>query len=134
MKDALPGAGMDATPDRRPGVPMELEPHPIGHAHWDEPEPQPLTVPILARPELTRPTPVFGTSSPPRGVSGAIRRFAYRIPDHRPAHWLTLMLADRVDAIEHDPIRALPFALGVGAAVAMLMLRQRRSNRRFRWR
>jgi hypothetical protein len=46
-------------------------------------------------------TPVFGTSSPPRGLSGVIRKYAYRrFSEGRAAHWLLLIGADRVDAIE----------------------------------
>jgi hypothetical protein len=42
---------------------------------------------------------VFGTSCPPKGVSGAIRRYSYRrYSEARAAHWLLLMAADRVDA------------------------------------
>ncbi|MBG6183882.1 hypothetical protein IWX65_001850 [Arthrobacter sp. CAN_A214] len=43
-------------------------------------------------------TPVFGTSAPLHGVSGAIRRYAYRYGEGRAAHWLILIFADRVDA------------------------------------
>jgi hypothetical protein len=44
---------------------------------------------------------VFGTSAPPRGLSGAIRKYAYRrFSEGRAAHWLLLLGADRVDAIE----------------------------------
>lgn len=50
-------------------------------------------------------TPVFRTAQPPRGVSGAIRRIAYaRYSEARAAHWLLLVLADRVDALEHHAL------------------------------
>ena len=50
---------------------------------------------------MPRIPPVFGTSTPPRGLSGAIRKYAYReYSEGRAAHWLLLMLADRVDAVE----------------------------------
>jgi hypothetical protein len=46
-------------------------------------------------------TPVFGTSCPPKGLSGAIRKFSYRrYSEGRAAHWLLLVAADRVDAWE----------------------------------
>jgi hypothetical protein len=46
-------------------------------------------------------TPVFGTSTPPKGLSGAIRKVAYaRYSEARAAHWLLLLAADRVDAKE----------------------------------
>ena len=40
-------------------------------------------------------------SPPPsrsHGLSGAIRRLAYRYPDHHLRHWSLLLLGDRVDA------------------------------------
>jgi hypothetical protein len=44
-------------------------------------------------------TPVFGTSAPLHGVSGMIRRVAYRrYSEARAAHWVLLLLADRVDS------------------------------------
>ena len=47
-------------------------------------------------------TPVFGTSCPPRFLSGALRKLAYRrYSEARAAHWLILVAADRVDALEH---------------------------------
>lgn len=46
-------------------------------------------------------TPVFGTSVPLTGLSGAIRRVAYgRYSEGRAAHWLLLLAADRVNAGE----------------------------------
>ena len=46
-------------------------------------------------------TPVFGTSCPPRGASGQIRRYAYaKYSEARAAHWLLLLAADRVDEFE----------------------------------
>jgi hypothetical protein len=46
-------------------------------------------------------TPVFGTSCPPKGASGALRKYAYaKYSEARAAHWLLLLAADRVDAVE----------------------------------
>jgi len=46
-------------------------------------------------------TPVFGTSAPTKGLSGVIRRYSYaRFSEARAAHWLLLVAADRVDAVE----------------------------------
>ena len=46
-------------------------------------------------------TPVFGTSCPPKGASGVMRKYAYaRFSEGRAAHWMILVVADRVDAIE----------------------------------
>jgi hypothetical protein len=43
---------------------------------------------------------VFGTSTPPSGLSGAIRRTAFRYSESSYDHWLPLMLADRVSVVE----------------------------------
>jgi hypothetical protein len=46
-------------------------------------------------------TPVFGTSCPPKGLSGVIRKGAYRrYSEAQLGHWLLLLAADRVDAWE----------------------------------
>ena len=49
------------------------------------------------RPDLTA---VFGTSTPPSGPSGAIRRLAFKYSESSYGHWLPLMLADRVSVVE----------------------------------
>ena len=69
-------------------------------AHWDYPDQQPETRPRERSIEHQHLTPVFGTSTPPKGVSGVMRRYAYRrFSEARAAHWLVLIAADRVDAI-----------------------------------
>jgi hypothetical protein len=50
--------------------------------------------------EVGRLTPVFGTAVPPRGLSGLVRRAAYKIPEHKGKRWMLLMLADRIDVQE----------------------------------
>jgi hypothetical protein len=59
---------------------------------------------------------VFGTSTPLKGLSGAIRRAAYQLPDHYPSHWMLLMLGDRVDSWGTRARRVLP----VAAAMAIV--------------
>ena len=43
---------------------------------------------------------MFGTSTPPASLSGAIRRVAFRYSESSYGHWLPLMLADRVGVVE----------------------------------
>jgi hypothetical protein len=43
---------------------------------------------------------VFGAAVPARGLSGVLRRAAYRVPEHRSARWTLLLAADRVDVLE----------------------------------
>jgi hypothetical protein len=54
--------------------------------------------------------PVFGTAAPIKGLSGVMRKAAYRYPDHWARHWMMLILADRVDSFEHNLRRTLPLA------------------------
>lgn len=94
------GWGADADPSMRPGVPRELpEPRRVRGAWWDEPERQ-ADDPDMARPSYKRRTPMFGTAQPACGLSGLIRKSAYRIPEYRTSHWLALLLSDRVNAVE----------------------------------
>ena len=103
LEARIPGWGADRDPSNRPSVPRErlVDGKEIG-AHWDFPERQPEDRPRERSVEHKFLTPVFGTAQPPRGVSGAIRRFAYhRYSEGRAAHWMLLLFADRVDALEH---------------------------------
>lgn len=94
-------AAVDADAAERPGVPREAQPRPAEGAHETEPERQPGTEQHLVRAGLDEPTPVVGMAQPPRGLSGAVRRAAYRIPETRARHWMLLMVGDRVDVLEH---------------------------------
>jgi hypothetical protein len=100
LRARIPGWGADLDPADRPAVPQEVPGIETG-AHWELPEQQPELTPrerSIEHLELPR---VFGTSVPLKGVSGAIRRHAYaRYSEARAAHWLLLIAADRVDAVE----------------------------------
>jgi hypothetical protein len=99
LRARIPGWGADLDPADRPSVPRErFDPGAAG-AHWDSPDRQPEIWPRERSIEHEFLTPVFGTSCPTKGVSGALRKFAYRrFSEGRAAHWLTLMAADRVDS------------------------------------
>jgi hypothetical protein len=117
--------GADLSGPSRPGVPMETEPRPLTPTvHWTEPERQPPDPRVTRRRELQQLTPVFSTAIPPRGLSGVLRRAAYRIPETRARHFLTLMLADRVDVLEHRLVRMLKVVtlLPLGTAAAVLLV------------
>jgi hypothetical protein len=87
---------------------METEPRPVGSAHWSVPERQKDPGNVLKRKGLAELTPVFGTSVPPRGLSGVIRRAAYKLPEHYTTHWFLLLLSDRIDALESAVSEILP--------------------------
>ena len=61
---------------------------------------------------------------------GVMRRAAYEIPEHHTMHWMILLLADRVDSIEHRVLRILPFALPLAVAGAAALAVTRRRRRR----
>jgi hypothetical protein len=101
LRARIPGWGADLDPKDRPSIP-KLRLHDVPGAHWDFPERQPEHRPRERSIEHAFLTPVFGTTCPTSGVSGVIRRFAYRrYSEGRAAHWLLLLGADRVDAWEH---------------------------------
>jgi len=100
-KDHIPGWGMDADPENDPTYPMK---HWNGADHerfnYEKAPQQPIDIEVLhsiERPGVTR---VFGTSTPPSGLSGKIRRYAFKFSEATTAHWMTLILADRVNVIE----------------------------------
>jgi hypothetical protein len=100
LRARIPGWGVDLNPSDRPGIPRErFDPSATG-AHWDFPERQPDRWGREHSNEHKFLTPVFGTSTPPRGLSGMIRRFAYRYSEGQTAHWMLLMLGDRIDVLE----------------------------------
>lgn len=99
LRARIPGWGADLNKADRPSVP-KLKSLDTG-AHWDFPERQPEKWPRERSIEHRFLTPVFGTAQPPSGLSGAIRKFAYKFSEGRAAHWLILIYADRVDAAEH---------------------------------
>ena len=98
LRRTIPGWGVDRNPADRPSYPKEQFQN--TGAHWDFPERQ---VPRGFRERSTEHkflTPVFGTGQPLKGLSGAIRRYAYTFSEGQTAHWLLLIAGDRVDVLE----------------------------------
>jgi hypothetical protein len=101
LRARIPGWGADLDPRDRPAVPQQRYDPAASGAHWEFPERQPELWPRERSIEHAQLTPVFGTSTPPKGLSGALRRYAYaKYSEGRAAHWLILLGADRVDAWE----------------------------------
>ncbi len=97
------GWGVDADPRNDPTYPMRQRPDDATADQaltWERPPLQPQSVEVLASTEHNRRTAVFGTSTPPSGLSGAIRRRAYHQSEGKWGHWLMLLLADRIDVVE----------------------------------
>jgi hypothetical protein len=101
LRARIPGWGADLDPKDLPSVPkLQYRPDATG-ARWEFPERQQEKFPRERSIEHKFLTPVFGTACPPKGISGLIRRRAYRkYSEARAAHWLLLIAADRVDAWE----------------------------------
>ena len=98
---SIPGWNSDADPENEPTYPMK---HYNGDDHkrldYERPTQQPQNVEILHSNERPNITAVFGTTCPPKGLSGKLRRHAFNYSEGNWNHWLTLILADRVNAIE----------------------------------
>jgi hypothetical protein len=94
------GWGADLDRANRPAVPMERTPPRLKGVHWEQPEQQPVRMQVFHSTERDGITPVFGTSTPPSGLSGRIRAAAYQRSENDLRHWLLLMLADRVNVVE----------------------------------
>jgi hypothetical protein len=100
LRARIPGWGADLDPRDRPAVPQERFDPQLSGAHWEFPERQAEKWPRERSIEHKFLTPVFGTSCPPKGLSGVIRKYAYaRYSEGRAAHWLLLIAADRVDTV-----------------------------------
>ena len=97
----IPGWGVDADPRNDPTFPIrhreDLETRGLT---WERPTQQNPDVEILRSIEHTRLPAVMGTSTPPRGLSGMIRRYAFRRSESDWWHWLLLMGADRINVVE----------------------------------
>jgi hypothetical protein len=98
---SINGWGVDADLQNEPTYPMK---HWTGDDHrrrdYERHPQQPLTVEVLHSNERPDVTTVFGTSTPPAGLSGALRRYAFRYSENSWGHWLPLVLADRVNVVE----------------------------------
>ncbi|HEX8617117.1 MAG TPA: hypothetical protein VF911_06000 [Thermoanaerobaculia bacterium] len=104
------GWGADLDHANRPMFPMEL-PSTVMNVRGDvgvRQVPDSKVHVSVEHPDLT---PVFGNSCPPHGLSGMLRDYAYQFGEASNRHWMTLILADRVDIFEHligDALRGRP--------------------------
>lgn len=95
------GWGIDADRNNDPTYPIRRRLDTAQErSGWTRPAQQPIDVEVLhsnERPDLTA---VFGTSTPPSGLSGIIRRAAFAYSESSYLHWLPLVLADRINVVE----------------------------------
>lgn len=132
-RSQIPGWGADLDRKNRPAVPMERTPPRLEGVHWDEPEQQPQHMEVLHSIERPNITPVFGATVPPSGLSGVLRRRAFTYSENDLRHWMTLLMADRVNVVEGvvDDMRRNPAShplvlAGVAGVLGWYMLKQRR--------
>ncbi len=97
----IKGWGIDADPKNDPTYPFKKRLSEEEKQNlMDRPTQQISNVEILKSIERPNLSSVFGTASPPKGLSGAIRRMAFKHSEGEYRHWLPLMLADRIDSWE----------------------------------
>lgn len=97
----IKGWGIDADPENEPTYPMKNY---NGDDHkrynWVRPPQQLQEIEVLHSNERPNISAVFGTSTPPSGLSGNIRRYAFKYSENSYGHWLPLLLADRINVVE----------------------------------
>ena len=152
------GWGADLDPAVRPAYPKERTPPRLPHA-VEPPQQQHANVEVLHSTERPGITPIFGSTLPPSGLSGRLRRLAFRHSENDLRHWLMLLMADRVQMgealiddlsrghlpnlyaemggraeLRHNPMGAArKAAIGIAAlALVAMALKRRRPPRRLR--
>ncbi len=97
----IKGWGVDADRENEPTYPIKkYTGDDRRRLNYERAEQQPVNIEVLHSNERPGVTAVFGTSTPPSGLSGMIRRFAFRYSEGSWGHWLPLILADRVNVVE----------------------------------
>ena len=118
---AIPGWGVDADSENDPTYPIRDQSRDQGLTrNWNRPPVQQPEVEILQSIEHIRQPAVVGTSTPPSGLSGMLRRLAFRWSESNWLHWLLLMGADRINVVEgvvddlaHARVPNIPAEMGI---------------------
>lgn len=94
----IKGWGVDADPENDPTYPMKIwDGSDHQRLNYERPQQQHSDVEVLHSNERPSLPAVFGTTFPPSGLSGQIRRKAFKHSENSYLHWLPLLLADRVN-------------------------------------
>jgi hypothetical protein len=96
---SINGWGADLDPANRPSYPKEF-PSTVRTVRGEVRDWQTPHTKVHVSNEQPNLTPVFGASVPSRGLSGLLRDYAYEYGEGTNRHWMTLVLADRVDMLE----------------------------------
>jgi hypothetical protein len=118
------GWGVDADPRNDPTYPYRNRAGDDGPGMtWERPAQQRPEVEVLRSVEHNRLPAIVGTSAPPYGLSGMMRRAAFRYSESDWTHWLMLLGADRVNAVEgvltdlaRGKIPNIPAEMGIRSA------------------
>ena len=113
LRARIPGWGSDLDLADRPSIPkLSREAGSATGAHWVRPATQPGGEGRERSIEHAHVTPVFGTAQPLSGLAGVVKRYAYRrFSEGRLAHWMLLVVGDRLDVATHrvtDALRGRP--------------------------
>lgn len=97
----IKGWGADINLENEPTYPMKKY---TGDDHerlaWERPTLQTSDVEVLRSNERPYLPAVYGTPNPPTGLSGMIRRAAFKKSESSYGHWLPLYFADRINVVE----------------------------------
>lgn len=96
----IPGWGVDADPKNDPTYPYRDRSQDDHSGSWKRPPQQNAEVEILQSIEHKQRPAVVGTSTPPSGLSGVLRRLAFRKSESNLLHWMLLLGADRINVVE----------------------------------
>jgi hypothetical protein len=99
----IAGWGVDADTRNDPTYPYRQREREDGHGaptRWVRPAEQRGDTEVLQSIEYRHRPAVYGSALPPQGLSGAMRRAAFRWSESNLLHWLILMGADRVNVVE----------------------------------
>lgn len=97
----IKGWGIDANPQNDPTYPIKKRTDEEQQGYtWQRPTQQSSGVEVLHSIERNNTPAVFGTTVPPSGLSGMIRRFAFKYSESDYAHWLPLLAADKINVVE----------------------------------
>lgn len=117
------GWGVDADPSNNPTYPYRDRAKDDHSGSWQRPTLQQTNVEILQSIEHKQRPAVVGTSTPPSGLSGMLRRLAFRKSESNLLHWMLLLGADRINMAEgvakdlgHGKVPNLPAEWGIKAA------------------
>ena len=97
----IKGWGIARDPDNDPTYSMKKRTDAeVQGYNWERPSLQPVDIEVLRSVERKNYPAVFGKTLPPRGLSGAIRRAAFKYSESSYGRWMPLVMADRIDMVE----------------------------------